>query len=64
MKLLFILLILVSCCKGTDKPIALVKIGDTIYHCSSILRENCGMILTCNGKNFSCMQNVEIEWLK
>ena len=64
MKLLFILLILVSCGKNTDKPIAMVRIGDTIYHCERVYQQNCGMVLVCKGKNFSCMQNVEIEWLK
>lgn len=46
-----------------NKPIALVKYKDMIYHCQGIVKTNCGHSLHCGRMSVHCVTNFEVEYL-
>jgi hypothetical protein len=46
------------------KPIAIVKLKDTIYHCQSIARTKCGYTIDCGKTSIHCISNITVEYLR
>lgn len=63
--ILALLLLPISCHKTKDsgKPVALVKVEDTIYQCQDVWTNHCGTNADCGEDKFRCVNGIEIEWL-
>jgi hypothetical protein len=46
------------------KAIALVQYGDTVYHCSDLNRDECGITAECGEYQLFCVKNLTVEYLK
>jgi hypothetical protein len=48
----------------TDKPIAIVKYKDMIYHCQGIIKTKCGHSLHCGNMSVHCVTDIQVEYLQ
>lgn len=47
-----------------NKPIALVRYKDTIYHCEGIIKTKCGHSLHCGNMSVHCVTDFQVEYLQ
>jgi hypothetical protein len=46
------------------KPIALVLHNETIYHCSDLTTDDCGLNAECGEYKLNCLKNPTVEYLR
>lgn len=45
------------------EPIAMVKYGNTIWHCQDIVKTECGYTIHCKQYSFHCANDLVVEYL-
>jgi hypothetical protein len=74
MRLLLIALLVISCSRenkvvehknsSNETAIALVRYGNTIYHCSSVYKDECGLQAECGNTTLMCINtDYQVEYL-